>query len=297
MRLLIFKVNQLGDNLVFLPVVQELRRRFPNWDLGICTSPLAEALYEGVIPRSDRRFVVPTQRFNGSWKRPADFWQLWRRVVAFGPNACLIADDQANVAYLLAFLSGATRRIALRRPFIKVGALASRLLPELPGEKVVQTNWRIAGTLVEELGGHWPAVPPPPDLSHLLAPGGDGNPTRKNGRVVIHAGASRAYQRWFPERYAELANRLVGQAGMEVWWIDTPVPGDPPELSPAVARVATPPAPGPRSRAERRGPFRGQQLRADAPRQRPRPPVRRHQRSDGLRVGPALARRADVDAA
>ncbi len=239
MKLLIFKVNQLGDNIVFLPVVQELRRRFPHWELAIFTSPLAEALYEADIPSPSRRFVMPTPRFNGAWKRPSDFWRLWRKARKFSPDACLIADDQANAAYALAFLSGARVRASVRRPFIKIGALATLRLPESPNEKIAHTNWRIAKALVEAVGGEdWPMFPPPPDLSHLL---GDSDRTRAGCRIVIHPGASRAYQRWFFERYVELANRLSGVDGMEVVWIE--VPGESDErlhtLSPKVTRRQT----------------------------------------------------------
>lgn len=238
MRVLIFKVNQLGDNIVFLPVVQEMRRRFPGWELAIFTSPVAEPLYAAAIPDPARRFVESTPGFNGSWRRPLDFARLWWRALAFRPDACLIADDQANAAYLLAGLSGARWRVAVRRPFIKLGALATATLPFDPSEKVAATNWRIAGTLVAAAGGEgWPTSPPPPDLSHLT----DGASSAPDGplQVAIHPGASQEYKRWFPERYAALANRLAAEAGFAVVWLGAPA-GGMPGLSPAVTCVPTP---------------------------------------------------------
>jgi ADP-heptose:LPS heptosyltransferase len=44
MNLALFKVNNLGDNIVFLPVVQALRKRFPDWRLMVFTSPAAAEL-------------------------------------------------------------------------------------------------------------------------------------------------------------------------------------------------------------------------------------------------------------
>lgn len=239
MRVLIFKANQLGDNVVFLPVVQELRRRFPAWEIAVFTSALAAPLYERAIPDPARRFVVPTEQFKRSWRHPVEFLRYWRQAVDFGPDACLLAEDQANVAYLLAFLSGGIRRIAMERPFIKVNALATRRLTAQPGEKIALASWRIAAALVQEAGeSGWPAAPPPPDLSHLLDGHSPAKPAGKR-RVVIHPGASRSYQCWFPERYVELANRLAANDGLEVLWIEAatnPVTG----LFPTVLRARTP---------------------------------------------------------
>ena len=221
MRVLIFKANQLGDNVVFLPIVQAFRRLFPQWELAVVTSPVAEPLYEAAIPDPAQRFIVSTARFNRSWRQPTEFLRHWWRATAFRPDACLLAEDQANVAYLLAFLCGSPRRIAMERPFIKVQALATRLLPPQADEKVPLVNWRIARALVQDACGEaWPAEPPSPDLSHLLSMEGPSEASRKC-RIVIHPGASRAYQRWLPERYIELANRLAAKGNAEVVWIET----------------------------------------------------------------------------
>ena len=236
MKVLIFKVNQLGDNVVFLPVVQEMRRRFPSWELAVFTSPTAASLYAGDIA-AERLTVTPTRTFNGSWKRPWQLAKLWRQAAGFAPDACLLSDDQANVAYLLACLSGSAVRVGVRRNFIRLGFLATALLPDVPDERVALTNWRIAGALVEALGGKgWPATPPPPDLTHLLtteAPVAGDRP-----RIVIHRGAARAYQRWLPERYVALANRLQAEGRWQVDWIETP-DWSPAGLSGQVNRVQT----------------------------------------------------------
>ena len=39
MNIGIFEVNQLGDNVVFLPVVQALRAKFPDARLFLSTMP------------------------------------------------------------------------------------------------------------------------------------------------------------------------------------------------------------------------------------------------------------------
>lgn len=57
MRVVIFKFNHLGDNVVFLPVVQQLRRQFSDWDLVLLTTPTEAELYRG--PDAPKRSSRP----------------------------------------------------------------------------------------------------------------------------------------------------------------------------------------------------------------------------------------------
>ncbi|HEY5893599.1 MAG TPA: glycosyltransferase family 9 protein [Chthoniobacterales bacterium] len=217
MKLVIFKVNQLGDNVVFLPVVQELRKRFPDWEIIVATSPAAADLYRGWI-QDDRLLVHPTSEFNRSWKKPTKFLALATEVRKFKPDACLIPQDQANAAYGLALLSGARVRVGAKLPFIKLSFALTHCAQLVPDTKVPLQNWSMVKGLLEELAPNasWPAVPPPPDLSRLLS---SDNDTEKC--VVIHPGASRPYQRWPVDRMAALASRLL-DSGVGVIWIDQP---------------------------------------------------------------------------
>ncbi len=231
MKLAIFKVNQLGDNVIFLPVVQELRKRLPEWELLMITSPVAADLFAADIPKS-RMLAMGTREFNGAWKHPLTLLRLVSRLRREGVDASLLGNDQGNVGHLLALLAGGRTRVGIRPPFIKVpGGLTDvvALPPDLP---IAQANWEIARTLVQRLGGTgWAEKPPAPDLGHLV---GDARPVP--GRIVIHAGASLAYKRWFPDRFQMLANRLA--ENFEVLWIEQPdIVGE--GLSAAVRRAAT----------------------------------------------------------
>ena len=63
MTVLISKVNQLGDNVVFLPVVQELRRVFPDVRRVVATSPVARELYTRCVPEV-KVVTRPAAEFN-----------------------------------------------------------------------------------------------------------------------------------------------------------------------------------------------------------------------------------------
>ncbi|MGC3989252.1 MAG: glycosyltransferase family 9 protein [Chthoniobacteraceae bacterium] len=229
MNLLILKVNQLGDNVIFLPIVQTLRKLVPDWKITVFTSPVAAALYAADLP-AEQIVAIPTAEFNKAWKRPwkmLPYLQKARRVHA---DATFVANDQGNVAFLLALLLGGKVRVGEMRSYIKVkGALTHEMTipPNTPAGKV---NWLLAAKLCEAYGiKNWPEEVPPPNLEHLSGP-----IRRVEGRVIIHAGASLAYKRWFPERFVALANRL--SADHEVIWVTQDWPEEK-ELKTEVQRV------------------------------------------------------------
>jgi len=214
-NILIFKVNQLGDNVVFLPVVQALRRLRPHWKVNILTSPLAAPLYVADIPE-DRRTAIPTMEFRRLWKQPVKFLTLLSRIRKMRPDACLLADDQGYVAHWLARFSGAKIRIANFAPFLKHLPKLTATVPTPQAMRAPVIAWELGRALFKHFGAEdWPEHPPAPDLAHLSS---GQQPVPR--RVVIHPGASRAYQRWPIERHAELAARLAGQ--FDVHWIESP---------------------------------------------------------------------------
>jgi len=67
--------------------------------------------------------------------------------------------------------------------------------------------------LVEDTEGpKLPELPPLPDLDHLK-----GSRSHRQDGIVIHAGASKDFQRWPPENFVTLANRLCKDH--QVYWI------------------------------------------------------------------------------
>ncbi|MGV3660143.1 MAG: glycosyltransferase family 9 protein [Prosthecobacter sp.] len=220
MTLLIFKVNQLGDNVVFLPVVQSLVAAHPDWRIVVLTSPTAARLYEVCCPQVELR-VFETQTFNGAWRRPWLLARMAAELRALKPDACLLGDDQGNVAHLLARLSGAKLCVGPATPHVRLNRLLQvRVAPDLAGP-VAAHNWRIAKAKFE-----LPDDLPAPDLAAF---GNDGSRA-----IVIHAGGSRDYQRWPLRSFIELANRLAQTHAVR--WI---VQGSEAGLDDAVQQVKT----------------------------------------------------------
>lgn len=214
MNLLVFKVNQLGDNVVFVSVVQELRRRRPGADLTVFTTSLGAPLY---ATSASRVHVHERAEFNGSWRRPAALARLVRETRAAHAHAALVSFDQGSVAHALARISGAPIRVGSAELDIRFPPGLTRRV-SYRGGSIAAWNWEMGRVLAEACGvGDWPAQMPRPDLSHLTR---EPVPPKTKPRLVLHAGGSLPYRLWPRDRYLAAARALA--ADFEVVWIVRP---------------------------------------------------------------------------
>jgi len=217
MRVVLFKLNHLGDNVAFVPAVQALRRSFPEWELTVLTTPNAAGLYGGPLGPHEI-LECPKRAFDKSYRRP---WELARWIWAVRrrrPGACLVAFDQSNAAHAAARFSGAAVRIGGNLGRIRVGRSLTEDIPVPDDSRPATWNWRMARALARAFGGgaDWPDFPPPPDLRHLLE--GASGPAGARRRVVVHAGASRELNQWPPQKFASVASAL--SRDFDVFWVE-----------------------------------------------------------------------------
>ena len=211
---LVFKVNKLGDNIVFLPVIQRLAEERIFDRLTLWNTPLAVPLYQPLRPHV-RLEITTREAFYPAWKNPAKLLALTRKVRSARPDIALVAEDMGNTAYFLALASGAPRRLGIRPPYLKIPfAINEAVSLEREAPSAVK-SWNLGRALAAAAGAPaWPMNPPPPDLSHLI------RDSAVPFDVLFHAGASTDYQRWPIERHADLAGRL--SQNLRVGWFDIP---------------------------------------------------------------------------
>ena len=203
--LVVIKVNQLGDNLVFLPGLQEFVRRFPHWRLSILTSPVGRQVF-GYVPGSPLLREISGQEFSQLWSSPRRLIEVLRWVREQQPSALMLGVEPTRSAHLLARFSGAPIRVGAQPPKMTIPGSLTHSVPWRDGDPISEINWRVAEALALQLNDlPWSGHSVPPELD--LDPANQ-NLEAASGRIVIHPGASRPYQRWPAAFYVELAERL-----------------------------------------------------------------------------------------
>jgi ADP-heptose:LPS heptosyltransferase len=215
-RLVVLKLNNLGDNVLFVPAFQEIRRRHPDWLVTLVTTPREAELYRGEFA-PDEVLTSEKAAFNKSHRAPwvlaSWIWRIRRRRA----DACFLAYDSGSAAHLVARWSGARAIIGGNIEGLRITAPLSADVPLPENRRLATWNWRMAEALDRAMGGKgpWPEEPPMPDLSHLSPAGGRPNAGRR--RVVIHPGASKYLNQWPADRFSAVASGLARD--FEVVWL------------------------------------------------------------------------------
>ena len=97
MNVAIFKINHLGDNVVFLPVVQALRRLRPEWRLTVIGTRAVAELYAADLAAPD--FLEATGELKTAWRRPWELAPWAARLHARRFDASLVSYDQSSVTH------------------------------------------------------------------------------------------------------------------------------------------------------------------------------------------------------
>ncbi len=213
-RILIVRLSALGDVVHVLPALAALRAAHPRAFIGWAVEDRAASLLEG-HPHLDRLHVVPRAAWRKALERdPASVLRGLRRTLRGlrQERYDVTLDFQSNLrSSLLAWASGAPRRIGQPRPYAKEGSrLLSTDRPAAVARDVhkIDRNLALLAPLgVAPAGAPRPVVPEPPAAAAL----GEAFVARGGPRVILHPGVSAfgALKAWREDRFADLARRLV----------------------------------------------------------------------------------------
>lgn len=217
-RILVIRLDLLGDLICSLPAVQALRQRYPGARIDLLVLPAYADLARSAAP-VDTVLALDVNAFRRprGWRgwRPA--WQTLRALRQARYDAVLALHGE--VASFLAVWTGAPWRAGYAGE-----SLPLALTLPLPGDRLAtprheaQCCLDLCGRLGARAVLSSPALVPEPaaqaTIRALLARHGlpPGQPY-----LVIHPGAGNgAAKRWLPARWAAVADRLRDELGLAV---------------------------------------------------------------------------------
>jgi len=204
-KILLRGVNRIGDTVFSLPAVRALRRGFPGAEITALVKPQVAALLESV-PEIDRVLLFDTR---GPHRGPGGRLRLVRRLRREGFDLAVLFHNSLETA-LIAFLAGIPERVGyvkeLRGPLLT----RKRPFPREPVDHAVHYLDLVSLLGVPVEGGLLP---------ELRVASGDrayvrrllGDPPRP--LVALIPGSLAETRRWFPDRFAATADRLLAEKG------------------------------------------------------------------------------------
>jgi lipopolysaccharide heptosyltransferase I len=217
-RYLIVRLSAVGDCIVSMPIACALKRHDPQAFIAWVVEPLAAKLLRG-HPCIDELIVVP----RGWWKSPRELKQLRTKLRSLEIDTAIDVQSLTKSA-LVAWLSGAKRRIGLCRPWGRELSLV------MNNVRVQPTSTHVVDAFLEmlrPLGIDAPQVefriPEDPAAAAKVAALIDREHAARP-LAIINPGAGWASKQWPLDRYAQVAaylGRRHGVRSIVVWHGDT----------------------------------------------------------------------------
>jgi lipopolysaccharide heptosyltransferase I len=226
-KILVLRLSAVGDVTRTLPAVKAIKSKFPSasitWIVEEPSKPLIESQ-----PEIDEVILFPRKRWSEGLKSAKGWWktagEAQELIFSLRKKRFDLVLDFHGILKtgLLSFLSGSPRRIGFDRRSTKEGNfLFSNVKVKLPGGNIsrFERNFNLLrGMGLEVQPGHYPLHIPAKDREYVNSFFNQLSPAMKSPSVAIHPGTSpkTPYKRWFPDYFAQLADRLVREMNATV---------------------------------------------------------------------------------
>ncbi|MCC6485824.1 MAG: glycosyltransferase family 9 protein [Armatimonadetes bacterium] len=207
------RIQNVGDCIVILPTLSQLRRSFPEAEIHVLAGTSAgEAIFR-MGPAVDR--ILRTR-----WPAPTGWREKWREIEMIGDahyDAVLLSTEETGMA-LKVFLAGVPVRIGFDRIVHISGThvearphLLTRVLHQLPGEHEVTVNLKLAEALGAKLGEPRFDLQIPAEAHQSLSKVLEDAGLEAERALVVHVGTKQERKRWSAECFASVCDALSAQ--------------------------------------------------------------------------------------
>jgi lipopolysaccharide heptosyltransferase I len=208
-RILIIKLGAVGDVIHTLPVLETLRRCFPQAHIGWAVEEGAAPILEGNSALSE---LIPLNRKKIHGVSGLFYFRGWLRSLREKQFETALDPHNLFKSGVIAYGSGASLRIGFKKFREGNFLFMNRRIKPSPRHPlgIQETQWVVRFPL------NW--RPQDEDrIEQFWAREGFDRPGVKHDAVVgINPGASWPSKRWMPERYARVADRLVKEHGVRI---------------------------------------------------------------------------------
>ena len=211
-RMLVIRLDRLGDVVLSTPALQALRHQFPHAFIAMMVRPACREAVEG-HPCLDEVILYDKE---GLQRNPLETFRFARRLRRYAFDTALVLHP-SNRSHWIPWLAGIPVRIGYDR---KSGWLLTHRLPHRKQEGA-KHEARYTLELLEVLGFaplmSAPQVPVRPEADRRVEALLSGSSVAQAERLVaIHPSASCVSKRWMPERFAQVADRLVTECRVRI---------------------------------------------------------------------------------
>ncbi|HDH50979.1 MAG TPA: glycosyltransferase family 9 protein, partial [Nitrospirae bacterium] len=208
-KILIRGVNWIGDAVLTTPAIKAVRRVFPDAHISLLVKPLVAEIFKG-NPHINE-IILYDDRFNSIMGR----FKLARMLKARGFSTAILLQNAFDAAFIT-WLAGIPERIGYRRDWRRL-----LLTRSVPVEQEVLDQHQVhyyLNLLAKSLNISAEDTEPRIYLSQAETNDAKALLSKElgltSGRPVIGINPGAAYgsaKRWMPERFAELAKKIVDE--------------------------------------------------------------------------------------
>jgi heptosyltransferase-2 len=235
-RILVVRLDRIGDVVLSTPVLDELRRRFPHAFIAALVRPACEDLVAG-HPAVNEVILYDKE---GAQRAPWATVEFARRLRRYEFDAAVVLHPTSR-SHWIPWLAKIPVRIGYDR---KSGWLLSHRMRHRKHEGARHEAEYTLG-LLRPFGIN--ARRPRPSLpvsaeaaSRVAAMLERGGVSPGDRLIAVHPSASCVSKRWMPERFAEVADRLIAERGVKVCIVGGVGPGDESQAAAMAAAMRRP---------------------------------------------------------
>jgi lipopolysaccharide heptosyltransferase I len=226
-KILVLRLSAVGDVIRTLPAVKALKEHAPSSSITWIVEEPSQAFVESQ-PEVDEVMLFPRKGWTKGIKSLRGIWWTIGEMRGFVKDLRkrkfdVVLDFHGILkSGVLSFLSGSPKRIGYDRSSTKEGNfLFSNVKVRLPPEKISRFQRNLVllkgmGMEVEE--PKYSLHIPPEDREYVASFFKASSASLNKPLIAIHPGTSPKafFKRWMPDRYAQLADRLVRELNSSV---------------------------------------------------------------------------------